>query len=303
MKKNKRNVDVAYKKLVKDILKNGVLKGDRTGTGTLSTFGQQIKIDLSQGFPLLTTKKVYWKGIVVETVAFLKGITDLKFFLDYNVDIWTRDAWKFYLKNKKYRDNYFYNEPDMDLEEFREYASEHGFDMGEIYGYNWVNFNGDGIDQLQSINYQIKNEPDSRRMKVYSANPSKTHNQTLPPCHDAFQFYVYDNKLSCIFQMRSSDTFLGLPFNIASYALITSIFAEMNNLKVGELIGQLGDSHIYSNHLDIIKEQIKRESLPLPTLKLSERVKGFESISEIELEDIKLLHYQSHGILKAPQAF
>jgi len=202
MKKNKRNVDIAYKKLVKDILKNGVLKGDRTGTGTLSTFGQQIKIDLSQGFPLLTTKKVYWKGIVVETVAFLKGITDLKFFLDHNVDIWTRDAYKKYLNDKTSQGTQYFGEYEVSLEEFREMARANGFDMGPIYGANWINFNGEGVNQLDSINNMITSEPDSRRMKVYTANPAQAHLQTLPPCHDSFQLNVSNGELNCIFQMR-----------------------------------------------------------------------------------------------------
>jgi len=145
------NVDVQYKALLEDILRTGELKGDRTGTGTISTFGKQIEVDLTSGFPLLTTKRVFWRAIVAETVMFLKGITDLKFLLDLNVDIWTRDAYKFYLKNKQYRDNEFFGKEDMSLDEFREYAKENGFDMGEIYGSQWRDFNGDGVDQLMNV--------------------------------------------------------------------------------------------------------------------------------------------------------
>lgn len=298
-----KHVDLVYKDLVLKVLKEGVIKGDRTGTGTISSFGNQIEINLQDGFPLLTTKRVYWKGIVAETIMFLKGITDLKFLLDRNVDIWTRDAWKFYLKNKVYLDNVFNGEEDMSLDEFRDYAKEHGFDMGVIYGSQWRDFNGDGTDQLMNVVKEIKINPDSRRLKIYSANPSQTENQTLPPCHDAFQFYVRDGYLDCLFQMRSNDLFHGNPFNIGSYALITHIIAEMTGLKVGKLIAQLGDTHIYSTHLDALEEQMSREHKELPTLKLSERVKGFIDIGEIDFDDIELINYSPHPSIKAPQAF
>ena len=297
------HVDLAYKELMEKILNEGELKGDRTGTGTISTFGNQVEIDLTKGFPLLTTKKVYWKGIVAETVMFLKGITDLKFLLDLNVDIWTRDAWMFYLKNKQYRDNEFYGAEDMTLDEFREYAKSNGFDMGEIYGFNWVNFNGDGVNQLQDAIDELKVNPHSRRMKIYSANPSKKDKQTLPPCHDSFQFYSIKKYIDILFTMRSSDGFHGFPFNIASYALIVHIVGEMIGLTPRKLVAQLGDSHLYLTHLDAIKEQLKREPFPLPKLKLSDRVRTLTDISDIEIEDIELVGYQSHPSIKAPQAF
>ena len=297
------HVDLVYQDLVKKVLKYGVEKNDRTNTGTISLFGNQIEIDLKEGFPLLTTKRVYWKGIVAETVMFLKGITDLKFLLDQNVDIWTRDAWKFYLKRKKDVHSIFFNSPDMTLDEFREYAREYGFDMGEIYGFNWINFNDEGVNQLQSIEHILQHDPDSRRMKVYSANPAKVDNQTLPPCHDAFQVYVQNKMTSLLFQMRSSDIFHGLPFNVASYALIAEILAFRHGYTVDKLIAQLGDTHIYATHLDAVNEQLGREPLPLPTLKLNERVKHYKSISEIEIDDIELVGYNPHPSIKAPQAF
>ncbi|MDC6267216.1 thymidylate synthase [Lysinibacillus fusiformis] len=292
-------VDLVYKDLVKKVLSNGIKKGDRTNTGTISLFGNQIEIDLQEGFPLLTTKRVYWKGILSETIMFLKGITDLKFLLEKDVDIWTRDAYKKYLKEmSEYSDALTFT-----LDEFREDAKINGYDLGVIYGSQWVDFNGEGVNQLSYLNEEIKNNPNSRRLKVYSANPSKVHNQTLPPCHDAFQFNVRGEYLDCLFQMRSSDIFHGLPFNIASYALITHIQAKMRGLKVGRLVAQLGDTHIYTTHLDAIKEQLKREPKVLPQLNLSDRISTFESISEIEFEDIELLNYSPHSPIKAPQAF
>lgn len=290
------HVDLIYKDLVFKVLKEGVIKGDRTGTGTVSLFGNQIEIDLQDGFPLLTTKRVYWKGVVAETIMFLKGITDLKFLLDQKVDIWTRDAYKRSLKNNK-------ENKELTLDDFRERAKATGYDLGKIYGSIWRDFNGDGTDQLMNVINEIKVNPYSRRLKVYSANPSITHTQTLPPCHDAFQFNVHEGYLDCLFQMRSSDVFHGLCFNISSYALITNIIANMTGLKVGKLIAQLGDTHIYSTHLDALKEQMKREPKELPTLKLSERVKHFKDIGEIYFDDIELINYNPHPAIKVPQVF
>lgn len=295
-----KHIDLVYKDLVFKVLKEGVIKGDRTGTGTISSFGNQIEIDLQDGFPLLTTKRVYWKGVVAETIMFLKGITDLKFLLDKDVDIWTRDAYKKYLKEMEG----YSHALTMTLDEFREDAKVNGYDLGKIYGSIWRNFNGDGkTDQLMNVINEIRVNPDSRRLKIYSANPSIAHTQTLPPCHDAFQFNVREGYLDCIFQMRSNDLFHGNPFNISSYALITHIIAEMTDLNVGKLIAQLGDTHIYSTHLDALEEQMKREPKELPTLKLSERVKQFKDIGEIEFEDIELINYNPHPTIKAPQAF
>ena len=292
-----KHVDLVYKELVEKILSEGVKREDRTGTGTISSFGNQIEIDLQDGFPLLTTKRVYWNGVKVETVAFLKGITDLKYFLDHKVDIWTRDAYKKFLReHPEYSGEYT-------LDMFRDDASQLGYDLGGIYGYNWVNFNGQGINQLDDLDKEYKSNPHSRRLKVYTANPAMVHEQTLPPCHDAFQFYVRDGYLDCLFSMRSNDVALGNPFNIASYALITHIQAERWGLKVGKLIGQLGDTHIYLNHIEPLQEQIKREPLELPTLKLSERVKNLKSISDIELDDIELIGYNPHPTIKMKQSF
>lgn len=292
-------VDVVYKELAEKVLEYGVKKGDRTNTGTISLFGNQIEIDLQDGFPLLTTKRVYWKGVVAETIMFLKGITDLKFLLERDVDIWTRDAYKKYLKEMS---EYSYALT-MTLDEFREDAKENGYDLGAIYGSQWRDFNEEGIDQLKEVIHNVQYDPDSRRLKVYSANPAKSHTQTLPPCHDAFQFYVRGGYLDCLFQMRSSDVFHGLPFNLGSYALITHIIAKMTGLKIGRLIAQLGDTHIYSTHMDAIKEQLKRDPKDLPSLILSERVANLEDISDIDFGDIQLVGYNPHPTIKAPQAF
>ena len=295
-----KHVDLVYKDLVFKVLKEGVIKGDRTGTGTVSSFGNQIEIDLQDGFPLLTTKRVYWKGIVAETIMFLKGITDLKFLLDQNVDIWTRDAYKKYLKQMED----YSHALTMTLDEFREDANVNGYDLGRIYGSIWRDFNEDGkTDQLMNVITEIIVNPDSRRLKIYSANPSIAHTQTLPPCHDSFQFNVRGEYLDCLFTMRSSDNFHGLPFNIGSYALITHIVSEMTGLKVGKLVAQLGDTHVYSTHLDGLEEQLSREPKELPTLKLSDRVKNFKNIGEIEFEDIELINYNPLPSIKAPQAF
>ena len=193
-----KHVDLVYKELVERVLNEGIKRDDRTGTGTISSFGNQIEIDLQDGFPLLTTKRVYWNGVRVETVGFLKGITDLKFFLDHNVDIWTRDAYKRYLKQMKDCSDAI----TLTLDEFREYAKENGYDLGCIYGANWVDFNSEGVNQLVNLDAEYNSNPNSRRLKVYTANPAKVHEQTLPPCHDAFQFYVRGEYLDCLFQMR-----------------------------------------------------------------------------------------------------
>lgn len=269
-----------YLELAKDILQNGELREDRTGTGTYSVFGRQLRFDLSKGFPLLTTKKIYWKGVVAELLWFIKGDTNIKYLNDNNVHIW--DDW----------------------------ADEKG-DLGRIYSAQWRNFRGWRVsengtvsititDQLSNVIKSIKNDPYSRRHLVVSYNPAEVDICALPACHSFFQFFVSkDNKLSCQFYMRSNDVFLGLPFNIASYALLTHMVAQVTGLEVGELVYSVGDCHLYSNHIEQIKTQLEREPKELPTLELNKEI---TSIFDFELEDIKINNYNPEPGIKAPVA-
>lgn len=289
------NADRVYLELCEDILKNGVAKEDRTGTGTSSVFGRQLRFDLSEGFPLLTTKRVPFRLIAHELLFFVAGKTNLKELLDENVDIWTRDG---YAKMKRE------NAVDESLEEFREMAGEYGYDLGPIYGAQWRTWNayGDGhVDQLAQAIYDIKHNPDSRRMIVSAWNPAELGEMALPPCHIMFQFYVVDGKLSLQMYQRSSDVFLGLPFNIASYALLLEMVAAVTDLDVGELIISIGDSHIYSNHIEQVKEQMTREPKPLPKLNLI--VPKSKDIDDITYDHFYLSGYDSHPALKGAQSF
>ncbi|MBH19951.1 MAG: thymidylate synthase [Crocinitomicaceae bacterium] len=267
-----------YHKLLNHILENGVQKGDRTGTGTISTFGYQMRFDLSEGFPLLTTKKLHLKSIIHELLWFIKGETNIKYLKDNNVKIW--DSW----------------------------ANQNG-DLGPVYGHQWRNWNSDGVDQINELISQIKNNPNSRRMIVSAWNPSvlpdtsKTFSENvsdgkaaLPPCHAFFQFYVSDNKLSCQLYQRSADTFLGVPFNIASYALFTMMVAQVTNLDPGDFIHTFGDVHLYNNHLEQAKEQLSRDFRSLPIMKINPSVKN---INNFKFEDFELLNYDPHPHIKA----
>lgn len=261
----------AYLDLLKDVLENGVQKEDRTGTGTISVFGRQLRINLSEGFPLLTTKKLHIKSIVHELLWFLSGSTNVKYLRDNGVTIW--DEW----------------------------ADEEG-NLGRVYGAQWRTWlapNGQTIDQIANVIKQIQNNPDSRRHLVSAWNPAEVDNMALPPCHYAFQFYVASGRLSCMFQMRSIDTFLGLPFNLASYALLTHMVAEQCDLEVGDLIWTGGDVHIYSNHIEQVKLQLTREPYPLPKLVIKRKP---ESIFDYRFEDFEFAGYQSHPGIKAPIA-
>ncbi|KRF21599.1 thymidylate synthase [Paenibacillus sp. Soil787] len=261
----------AYLDLLKDIMEQGVKKEDRTGTGTLSVFGRQMRIDLSQGFPLLTTKKLHVKSIVHELLWFLSGSTNVQYLRDNGVTIW--DEW----------------------------ADEEG-NLGRVYGSQWRTWqgpNGQIIDQISSLITQIKNNPDSRRHLVSAWNVAEIESMALPPCHYAFQFYVANGRLSCMFQMRSVDTFLGLPFNIASYALLTYMVAQQCDLEVGDLIWTGGDVHIYSNHFEQVKTQISREPFPFPKMVIKRKP---DSIFEYRFEDFEFVDYQSHPGIKAPIA-
>lgn len=260
-----------YNDLLRHVMQHGTKKEDRTGTGTVSVFGYQMRFDLQKGFPLVTTKKVHTRSIIHELLWFLKGDTNIKYLKDNGVSIW--DEW----------------------------ADDNG-NLGPVYGYQWRSWpsaSGEHIDQISQLIDQIKKNPDSRRLLVNAWNVSEISKMKLPPCHILFQFYVADGKLSCQLYQRSADLFLGVPFNIASYALLTHMVAQVCGLEVGEFIHTLGDAHIYSNHFDQVNLQLTREPLPLPTLKLNPEVKN---IFEFTYEDIAIENYQSHPAIKAAVA-
>ena len=260
-----------YLDLVAHILDHGVKKGDRTGTGTLSTFGYQMRFDLAVGFPLITTKKVHLKSVIYELLWFLKGDTNIRYLNRHKVTIW--DEW----------------------------ADEQG-DLGPIYGYQWRSWptaNGEKVDQIAQVVEQIQENPDSRRLIVNVWNVGELKKMALPPCHTLFQFYVAEGRLSCQLYQRSADVFLGVPFNIASYALLTMMIAQVCNLALGEFIHTLGDAHLYYNHLEQAKLQLTRPPLPLPTMQLNPDVK---SIFSFQYEDFTLKNYTSHPTIKAPIA-
>lgn len=260
-----------YLDLLREIRDNGVIKTDRTGVGTKSIFGHQMRFNLQDGFPLLTTKKVFLKGIIYELLWFLKGDTNIKFLTDHKVHIW--DEW----------------------------ADENG-DLGYVYGKQWRSWettDGRVIDQISQVVDLIKNHPDSRRILVTAWNPAEIDKMALPPCHCLFQFYVADGKLSCQLYQRSADTFLGVPFNIASYALLTMMLAQVCGLEPGEFIHTTGDTHIYLNHLDQVNEQLSREPRPLPKMVINPDVK---SIFDFKYEDFKLEGYDPWPAIKAPVA-
>lgn len=260
-----------YLDLLKHILDNGSTKTDRTGTGTTSCFGYQMRFNLQEGFPLVTTKKVHMKSIIYELLWFLKGETNIKYLKDHNVSIWN------------------------------EWADENG-ELGPVYGKQWRSWEGkDGIviDQISDAIKQIKNNPDSRRIIVSAWNVAELSKMALMPCHTIFQFYVADGKLSCQLYQRSADVFLGVPFNIASYALLTLMVAQVCDLEPGDFVHTFGDVHIYSNHIEQVNLQLSRKPYPLPTMKLNPSVKN---IFDFTYEDFTLENYQSHPAIKAPVA-
>lgn len=260
-----------YHELLRHVLTNGVQKSDRTGTGTISIFGYQMRFDLNEGFPLVTTKKIHVKSVIYELLWFLHGDTNIKYLKDNGVTIW--DEW----------------------------ADENG-NLGPVYGYQWRSWpapDGQKIDQIKNVIEQIKNNPDSRRLIVSAWNVADIDKMKLPPCHVFFQFYVLEGKLSCQLYQRSADIFLGVPFNIASYALLTMMTAQVCNLKPGEFIHTLGDAHIYSNHLEQVNLQLSRDIRPLPKMKINPEVKD---IFEFKFEDFTLENYNPHPHIKAPVA-
>jgi thymidylate synthase len=256
-----------YIDLLNRVLAEGTLREDRTGTGTIGVFGHQMRFDLSEGFPLLTTKKLHLKSIIHELLWFIKGSTNVKYLQDNGVRIWN------------------------------EWAKEDG-ELGPIYGYqwrSWPNHKGEHIDQLAQVIEDIKNNPNSRRHIVSAWNVGCIDEMQLPPCHILFQFYVADGKLSCMLYQRSADIFLGVPFNIASYALLTMMVAQVTGLQPGEFIHTLGDTHIYTNHLEQVKEQITRAPYPLPQMKINLDI---TDINDFKYEDFELVNYEAHPHIK-----
>ena len=296
-----------YLDLLARIKNEGIVKTDRTGTGTKSVFGHQMRFDLSQGFPLLTTKKVFLKGIIHELLWFLAGDTNIKYLVDNGVHIWDNDAYR------------YYNELcvkagvlPVAMEEFLRAAQEgidspiEGYkfgDLNHVYGYQWRSWprpNGETIDQIQQAVDLITKNPDSRRIIVSAWNVADVEKMALPPCHTLFQFYVAEGKLSCMLYQRSADTFLGVPFNIASYALLTMMMAQVCGLEPGEFVHTTGDTHLYLNHFEQVDEQLSRTPRALPKMKINPEVK---SIFDFKYEDFTLEGYDPYPTIKAPMSF
>ena len=257
-----------YLDLLRDVLENGVDKMDRTGVGTRSVFGRQMRFDLNEGFPLMTTKKMHLKSIIYELLWFLKGDTNIKYLQENGVRIWN------------------------------EWADENG-DLGPVYGSQWRNWNGEGIDQIAEVIEKLKKTPNDRRLIVSAWYVGKIAQMLLPPCHMMFQFYVANNKLSCMLYQRSCDMFLGVPFNIASYALLTMMIAQVCGYELGEFIHTLGDTHIYHNHFEQVREQLSRKPLKLPKMKINPLVKD---INDFKYEDFELQNYESYAAIKGQVA-
>ena len=260
-----------YLDLLSHVKKNGIKKEDRTGTGTLSVFCYQMRFNLADGFPLLTTKKIHLKSVIHELLWFLSGETNIKYLKDNSVSIW--DEW----------------------------ADTNG-DLGPVYGHQWRSWDtasGESVDQIAQLIDQLKNNPDSRRLIVSAWNVGAIAEMKLPPCHAFFQFYVAEKKLSCQLYQRSADIFLGVPFNIASYALLTMMVAEVCNLEYGEFVHTLGDAHIYINHLDQVNEQLERAPKPLPQMKINRKIKN---IFDFKYDDFELIGYDPYPLIKAPVA-
>jgi thymidylate synthase len=261
----------AYLDLMRDVLDNGAAKSDRTGTGTRSVFGRQLRFDLSEGFPLVTTKKVHLRSIIHELLWFLRGDTNVRGLHEHGVTIW--DEW----------------------------ADDHG-DLGPVYGHQWRSWpsaDGGTIDQISEVVEQIKSNPDSRRLIVSAWNVADISRMALAPCHCLFQFYMADGRLSCQLYQRSADIFLGVPFNIASYALLTMMMAQVCDLRPGEFIHAFGDAHLYSNHIEQAQEQLSRTPRALPTMRINPKVK---SIFQFAFEDFELVNYQPHAAISASVA-
>lgn len=314
-------MEQAYLALGQKLLTAGNEKGDRTGTGTKSVFGYQMRFDLAQGFPLLTTKRVPFGLIKSELLWFIKGDTNIRYLLAHNNHIWDEWAFERYVKSDAYEgpdmtdfgrrclvDEAFNEVYQAEMAQFcarilaeEDFANTFG-DLGKVYGYQWRHWEtakGEFIDQLKDVIEMIKQTPDSRRLIVSAWNPEDVPSMALPPCHTMFQFYVHDGKLSCQLYQRSADVFLGVPFNIASYALLTHLIAHETHLEVGEFIHTLGDAHLYNNHLEQMQEQLSRAVRPAPKLCLNQ---AKQSVFDFDVDDIWLEGYDPHPTIKAPIA-
>ena len=287
-------LDEQYRGLLAEVLYNGVEKKDRTGTGTLSRFGMQIRHDMSQGFPILTTKKVAWKTMVTELKWFLRGDTNIKYLVDNGCNIWNGDAYKNYRMKQVPHDHFETEDEFIELIKTNDKFAEKWGELGPIYGTQWREWNYTDIDQIKNLIKQLKTNPDSRRHVVSAWNVGELEYMTLPPCHYSFQCYVADGKLSLMWNQRSADLFLGVPFNISSYGLLLHLLCKETRLDPGHLIGSFGDIHLYKNHIEQAKEQISRDSFDLPELDVVcyDIYKGDF--------DAKLKNYKSHPAIKAP---
>lgn len=297
-----------YLQLVRHIRDNGVFKEDRTGTGTLSLFGYQMRFDLALGFPLVTTKKVHLKSILHELLWFISGDTNIRYLVQNGVGIWNEWPFQSWLRQTGRDSELAMHSPEWKavLSEFveriksdEEFARQYG-DLGPVYGHQWRNF--EGVDQLAQVVDDIKTNPDSRRLIVSAWNPKDIPvmaKSGLPPCHSLFQFYVSEGRLSCQLYQRSADVFLGVPFNIASYAAMTMMIAQVTGLQLGDFVHSFGDVHLYTNHLEQVEEQLGRSAFPLPTLAINPRV---TDLFDFVYDDFTLLDYQCHGAIAAPVA-
>lgn len=289
-----------YHTLLDLILKKGTDKSDRTGTGTRSLFGYQMRFDLSEGFPLVTTKELHLKSIIHELLWFLQGNTNIKYLVDHGVGIWNDWPFEKYKKSPAYQGETI-KEFALKIKEIQEFADIWG-ELGPVYGRQWRHWeglNGIKVDQIEALMHGLKHNPDSRRHIVSAWNPTEIENMALPPCHCLFQFYIANNKLSCQLYQRSADVFLGVPFNIASYSLLTEMIAHVLEMEVGDFVHTFGDVHLYHNHIDQAMLQLSREPYPLPRLKFRRKV---HSIFDFRFEDIEIADYRFHPKIKAEVA-